>query len=40
VHDSELASLIEKVEEYEMDPLNSRKAIIELIHERYTAPVG
>jgi hydroxymethylpyrimidine pyrophosphatase-like HAD family hydrolase len=39
VHDEELANLMEKVEAEETDPLNSRKAIVELIHERYTAPV-
>lgn len=38
VHDEELAASMQRIEEMETDPLNSRKAIVDLIHEKYTAP--
>jgi len=36
--DDELADLEEQIEEKETDPANSKKAILHLIKERYTAP--
>jgi hypothetical protein len=38
VHDEELALRTEKIEEQEKNAGISRKAIFQLIHERYTAP--
>jgi hypothetical protein len=38
VHDEELALRTEKIEEQEKNAKISRKAIFQLIHERYTAP--
>jgi hypothetical protein len=38
VHDDELADLAEQIEEKETDPATSKKAILHLIKERYTAP--
>jgi hypothetical protein len=38
VHDNELADLTQQIEERETDPGTSKKAILQLIKERYTAP--
>ena len=38
VHDDELADLAEQVEKKETDPAKSKKAILDLVKERYTGP--